>query len=229
MSKAVQRMYTRIDRGYELVNHLFTLNLDRWWRRKAARLAAEHREGRWLDLCTGTGEMAMALAGRATGETRVFAVDFSLPMIRQARSKPNAVGVEFLISDAATLPFGEGTFDLVTISFATRNLESSRPLEVFFGEVHRILSPGGTMVHLETSQPTNPAVSSLFKLYVKSTIPPLGKLVTGAVGPYRFLASSVLRFHGAAELEGILTRAGFADVESSPLLLGAVAIHRAVK
>lgn len=85
------------------------------------------------------------------------------------------------------------------------------------------------MVHLETSQPTNPAVSSLFKLYVKSTIPPLGKLVTGAVGPYRFLASSVLRFHGAAELEGILTRAGFADVESSPLLLGAVAIHRAVK
>ncbi len=229
MSKAVQRMYTRIDRGYELVNHLFTLNLDRWWRRRAARLASEHRAGRWLDLCTGTGEMAIALNDRARDDTTVVAVDFSLPMVRQARGKPKSEGIDFLIADASQLPFSEGSFDLVTISFATRNLKSSKPLEVFFGEIHRILSQGGMLVHLETSQPTSPVVNPLFRTYVKATIPPLGKLVTGAAGPYRFLANSVLRFHGREELDRLLVGSGFSEVDSSPLLLGAVAIHRAVK
>jgi demethylmenaquinone methyltransferase/2-methoxy-6-polyprenyl-1,4-benzoquinol methylase len=229
MSQAIQKMYTRIDRGYELVNHLFSLYMDRGWRRRAARMAASQGGSRWLDLCTGTGEMALDLERLAPPGTKVLAADFSLPMLRQALRKPGANKVGFALADAGELPFADETFDLVTISFATRNLESSKPLEVFFCEVRRVLRPGGVFVHLETSQPPSPPINALFRGYVRATIPLLGRLVTGVAGPYRFLAGSVVRFHGAEELAEILRRSGFAQVGLSPLLLGAVAIHRAVK
>ena len=114
-----------------------------------------------------------------------------------------------------------------TISFATRNLKAAAPLESFFSEVRRVLRPGGCFVHLETSQPESSAVRAMFRAYVKATITPLGRMVTGAPGPYRFLTRSVLGFHDGGELTEILERAGFAEVHVEPLLLGAVAIHSA--
>lgn len=222
-------MYTRINRGYELVNHLFSLNMDTGWRRRAARLAAEGSGARWLDLCTGTGEMAIDLRRLAPEGAEVIGADFSRPMLRQARAKPGAERIAFLLADAAALPFAEASFDLVTISFATRNLAGAGPLETFFREIHRVLRPGGRFVHLETSQPPSRPINFVFRHYVRATIPPLGRLVTGSTGPYRFLASSVVRFHGAAELTALLRAAGFSRVEHQALLFGAVAIHRASK
>ena len=227
--RAIQRMYTRIDHGYELVNHLFSLWLDVRWRAVAARQAAERGGARWLDLCTGTGEMAAALSRRAPPGTQVVALDFSAPMLHRARAKRDATDVGFVLGDAGRLPFGDGAFDLVTISFATRNLRGAGPLETFFSEVHRVLAPGGSFVHLETSQPEGDLTGRLFRGYVRAAVTPIGRLVTGAAGPYRFLTTSVLRFHGARELTDILEESGFDEVTVDPMLLGAVAIHHAVK
>lgn len=227
MAGAVQRMYTHIDEGYELVNHLFSAGLDRAWRGRAAEVAAASGGARWLDLCTGTGEMAAALARRAPPGVTVTALDFSLPMVRHARAKSANGGVRFLLGDAARLPFADGSFDLVTISFATRNLEAGGPLEGFFREVRRVLAAGGSFVHLETSQPAVAPVRALFRAYVRATVTPLGRLVTGAAGPYRFLTRSVLGFHDLGGLAALLEAAGFAEVTARPLMLGAVAIHEA--
>ena len=227
MTKAIQRMYGRIDRGYETVNHLFSLGLDVRWRRAAAARAARLGGTRWLDLCTGTGEMAAELVRLAPGRVRLVAVDFSRPMLARARDKVGEV--DRLLGDAGRLPFDRGSFDLVTLSFATRNLARAAPLERFFGEARRVLRPGGSLVHLETSQPGSPLVRALFRAWVRATVTPLGVLVTGAAGPYRFLTSSVLGFHGSAELAELLRAAGFSEVTAEPLMLGAVAIHHAVR
>jgi demethylmenaquinone methyltransferase/2-methoxy-6-polyprenyl-1,4-benzoquinol methylase len=221
-------MYTRIDRGYELVNHLFSLYLDTHWRREAARLAARQSGRRWLDLCSGTGEMALALSRLQDRDARVIAVDFSLPMLRQAQAKGHSE-LDLVLADAADLPFGDGTFDLVTIAFATRNLEGTGPLSRFFAEVLRVLAPGGSFIHLETSQPEGRLTRALFHGYVRTTITPIGTLVTGVPGPYRFLTQSVLRFRGQEHLAAGLTEIGFDEVTVHPLLFGAVAIHHAVK
>jgi len=222
-------MYTRIDGGYELVNHLFSLWLDVGWRRRAASRAAATGGERWLDVCTGTGEMAIDLRRLAPEGTRVVGLDFSLPMLRHVRDKTSSAGVDLVLGDAGRLPFEDESFDLATISFATRNLKAAGPLEGFFAEVHRVLRPGGSFVHLETSQPESGPVRALFRTYVRATITPLGRLVTGAPGPYRFLTKSVLKFHGRQELSEVLARAGFEEVTVEPLLLGAVAIHSATK
>jgi demethylmenaquinone methyltransferase/2-methoxy-6-polyprenyl-1,4-benzoquinol methylase len=230
VSRAIKAMYARIDRGYELVNHLFSFGLDVSWRRRAARRATDRGGARWLDLCTGTGEMASELArsGAAVGAL-VVGTDFSLPMLRVAKAKrADESGVSLVLADARELPFADGAFDVVTISFATRNLRDG-PLGPFFAEVLRVLAAGGRFVHLETSQPESRFVKALFRLYVRSAITPLGVLVTGAAGPYRFLTRSVERFFGRDEFAAVLLDAGFESVSSETVMLGAVAIHEAVK
>ena len=225
VSGSIQKMYTQIDQGYELVNHLFSFYLDVWWRRRAIQIAQEGGGAKWLDLCTGTGETAIALKERAPEGTLIVGADFSQSMLSVASSKPGADGVRWTLADASKLPFEDGTFDLVTISFATRNLKAAKPLPSFFSEIRRVLAPGGRFVHLETSRPPNSVINFFFRQYVRASVVPLGTIVTGAAGPYRFLTSSVLEFHGAEELSGIMRESGFSRVEHHPIMLGGVAIH----
>ena len=230
MDTGLERISAEIPERFERANHLLTLGLDVLWRRRAAAVAASRGGDRWIDLCTGTGEMAVLLKGRAGPACRVFAIDFSLPMLERARRKRGAEGIGFVISGIDDLPFADACFDLATISFAARNIDrGGSALVGALREVRRILRPGGRVVNLETSQPRNPFTRAIFHLYVRLLVRPVGGAITGSDAGFAYLSSSIRRFHTPERLSEILREAGFSDVESACLLLGAVAVHTAVR
>jgi demethylmenaquinone methyltransferase/2-methoxy-6-polyprenyl-1,4-benzoquinol methylase len=228
--RPLREIFGEVAGTYELVNRVLTLGLDRPWRRKAAKRAARGGGTRWLDVCSGTGEMAEDLSRRAGDGVEIVALDFSRPMLERARAKGMAGRVRFVLGDVKRLPFPDGRFDLVTISFATRNINLSRDiLTATYAEVRRVLRPGGRFVNLETSQPKNRFVRALFHAYVKVMVRRVGTRISGSRAGYAYLASTIPRFYGAAELAAILREAGFAAVSVRPLFLGAAAIHVAAR
>ena len=115
----IRKVFAEVPATYELINHILTLGFDIIWRKQAARIASRANDGHWVDMCSGTGEMAANINRHASDSTSVYAVDFSLPMLAEAKRKPEAEGVNFIVSDVKNLPFPDDSFNLVTISFAT--------------------------------------------------------------------------------------------------------------
>lgn len=215
---------------YELVNHILTFGLDVLWRRRAARIAAALGGSQWADMCTGTGEMAAYLSRLAPSGTTVHAVDFSQPMLDMARKKPEAQNIVFVVSDVKALDFPDDSLDLITISFATRNINLNRDvLTQTFAEFYRVLKPGGRFINLETSQPPSRLIRRLFHAYVKLVVKPVGGLISGANKGYVYLRHTIPRFHPPEELSDILGQAGFQDVTFKRLMFGIAAIHQGVK
>jgi len=183
-----------------------------------------------MDVCTGTGEMASYLYHFAKNGTEVYATDFSLPMLRKATKKPEGYGIKFLLSDIKNLPFADETFDLITISFATRNINLSEDILIrTFEEFYRILRFGGYFVNLETSQPSFYLIRRFFHGFVKLSVRPIGSLISGSKLAYTYLANTIPRFYQAEELKDIMHRAGFKNIIIKKLMFGAAAIHRGVK
>jgi demethylmenaquinone methyltransferase/2-methoxy-6-polyprenyl-1,4-benzoquinol methylase len=230
MDKGIQKMFSSVAGTYELVNRVLTVGLDAKWRRKAARIAGARGGKNWLDICSGTGETAMHLQRLAAAGTRVFAADFCPPMLEKARQKIEAQDVLFAVADAGELPFRKESFDLITISFATRNINTSRDaLLGCFREFHRLLVPGGCFVNLETSQPRSGSLRRLFHLYVELLVKPVGRYISGSRAAYVYLSHTIPRFYDAQELAELLWEAGFSSVRFHNLLGGVAAIHEAVK
>jgi demethylmenaquinone methyltransferase / 2-methoxy-6-polyprenyl-1,4-benzoquinol methylase len=231
MPPALREIFSGLASTYEKVNHALTLGLDIPWRRRAAKAAARWGGSLWLDVCSGTGDMARELRKRAASGTRIVALDFCRPMLDCSASRPPAAGAfEFVLADAAILPFPAATFDLVTVAFATRNLNLSREaLTRTCQGFHRVLKPGGRYVNVETSQPRLRPVRFLFRAYVKAFVLPVGRRLSGRGPGYAYLSESIPEFYAAEELAGILREAGFSRVTFRRLLFGAAAYHVAVK
>ena len=221
---------SNVSRTYELVNHVITLGNDIAWRRRAVALAASLGGRRWVDVCTGTGETAINLSRRAPEGTVVYAVDFSQPMLREALAKPEAGNINFVASDVKSLPFPDESFDLITISFATRNINISEDiLTDTFREFYRILKPGGHFVNLETSQPASRIVRSCFHFFIKLVVKPVGGRLSASKDGYDYLSHTIPRFYPPEKLSQIMSNAGFGNVTFRRMLLGAAAIHQATK
>lgn len=233
MSSGLKELFAEVAPTYERVNRVLTLGLDRRWRRRAARLAVRGGGTRWLDVCTGTGETAAELARRAPAGTIVLAADFCASMLAVGREKSLGARerpVFALLADVRRLPFPDASLDLITISFATRNLNLSEEiLTETFRELHRVLRPGGRFVNLETSQPPRRLIRAIFHAYVRAFVRPLGFRISGSRAGYAYLASTIPRFYGAETLAGILRAAGFGEVTFRRLTFGAAAIHVARK
>ena len=122
MSRFIQKMFTEVPRTYKLLNHLLTFGQDIFWRRRAARVAAAGGGTLWLDACSGTGDMATCLSQLAGNGTNIVAVDFSLPMMSRAMKNFNVKRITFTLADVSCLPFQDNSFDVIIISFATRNI-----------------------------------------------------------------------------------------------------------
>lgn len=219
-------MFASIAPRYDLLNHLLSLNIDKLWRRRLARdLESVGPGATILDVCTGTGDLALELSGNR----RVIAVDFCHPMLVIARDKlrrrlPGSP--QLAEADALRLPFASGQFDAVTVAFGVRNLES---LQEGLKEFLRVLRPGGGLSILEFSLPRNRIFRRLFGVYFHYILPGIGTLVSGTDGPYRYLPASVREFPDQARLGEILEGCGFEQVRWENLSGGIAALHTARK
>ena len=230
MRKGVQKIYSEVADTYELVNHVLTFGFDIYWRKKAASLAVKEGGQNFLDVCCGTGEMADYLAKKVKKEARVYAVDFSFPMLKKIKEKRHKTRIFLSLADASCLPFPDESFDLIILSFAARNLNVRR--EVFQDhcqEFHRILKHGGQFINLETSQPSFKLIRRIFHSYIRIVVKPVGFFFSGSRSGYSYLAHTIPLFYSAEELSEILLEAGFDQVDTYNHLAGIAAIHRAVK
>jgi len=233
-SKPLYRMFTAVPPRYDLINTLITWGFDRWWRRRAARECLASPPGEVLDLCCGTGDLAINLARLGQNVMVVVGIDYSQPMLELANIKvaSSAGGrqVSFLYGDAAALPFPESSFDCVGISFAFRNLTYKNPLtQRCMAEVLRVLKNGGRFVVVETSQPRIKLIRKFYHLYLRWFVSPLGSLLSGNKGAYRYLAESASHFYRSEEVTELLLQTGFSEVSYRPLFLGVAGIHVATK
>lgn len=230
----VRSLFGRIVPQYDLFNSLSTFGQDRRWRRMVVSQAAVPAGGHVLDVATGTGAVAFALA-RRTPTATVVGLDFCLPMIERARQLGAertgiARGVTspptFVEGDILNLPYSDATFDAVTISFGLRNVAD---IPRALSEIHRVIRPGGRFVCLELTHPRSALVRVPFHLYFFKLSPLLGALLSGDRAAYTYLPHSLTSFPDAPTLAGMLRQAGFTRVRHKRLNLGTIAIHRGVK
>ncbi|MDP1853480.1 MAG: ubiquinone/menaquinone biosynthesis methyltransferase [Candidatus Omnitrophota bacterium] len=226
MQNGVREIFSEVPKTYDAVNAISTFGLDIAWRKKLAKLAAGFGGERFLDLCTGTAKTAIYLKQATKNKTEICAADFSLPMLKIALTKPQAKSIEFIACDVKKLPFPDNSFDVATISFATRNININREILIStFKEFRRVLKPGGCFLNLETSQPSFWIIKKLFHLYVKLFVRPIGTLISGSKKAYTYLSKTIPRFYSAQELKTLLEQAGFKEVNFQKLPLGIAAIH----
>jgi demethylmenaquinone methyltransferase/2-methoxy-6-polyprenyl-1,4-benzoquinol methylase len=227
-------IFSSVPPSYDLINHLVTWGMDRRWRRLAARLCLENNSKKILDLGCGTGDLSVHLARLAEDDVQIAGLDYSAPMLELAEQKAIRAGVagriKFVNGEATKLPFPDDYLDCVGISFAFRNLTYKTPLRMpHLAEVKRVLKPGGRYVIVESSQPENPVIRTLFHLYMRIVAQPVGTIISRNRGAYRYLAESMSRFYSPEEVREMLLKAGFQSVDYRPLLFGIVGIHVAVK
>lgn len=226
----LRAMFDLIPRTYELVNHVVTLGGDIAWRTACLREAIRGTEVVCVDLCTGTGETARLLRRAAPATARVLGLDFSRRMLRHAVGRGRGEGIGWVCAAAPALPFAAETADLVTITFAVRNLRANRRALVdAFAEIRRVLRPGGRLAIVETSQPASPLLRALMHAYVRAIVPTVGALVSGEASPYRYLSRSIRCFLGAQEVAAVLGEAGFEAVVVKRLWGGIAAVHVATR
>jgi demethylmenaquinone methyltransferase / 2-methoxy-6-polyprenyl-1,4-benzoquinol methylase len=221
-------MFMAVPPSYDFLNRLLTFRMDECWRRKAAKLILSGHPATILDLCSGTGDLALRLGKNAVNGTEVLALDYSEPMLEQARRKAlkrKIENVNFVHGDAASMPFNAGYFDRVGIAFAFRNLTFKNPdTEKFLSEIIRVLKPGGLFVAVETSQPENKVWRSLYHFYLRYITAPLGGMISGHGSAYRYLSWSAVNYYKSDDLQKILLGRGFSEVEYTPLFGGIAAI-----
>jgi demethylmenaquinone methyltransferase/2-methoxy-6-polyprenyl-1,4-benzoquinol methylase len=227
-------MFTAVPPRYDLVNRIITWGQDARWRRLAAEECLRGAPRRVLDLCCGTGDLALQTASLTNDSVAILGVDFSRPMLELAAAKDRHAhlrsGVSYVEGDACGLPFRDGCLDCIGISFAFRNLTYRNPRALrYLAEALRVLRPGGRLVIVESSQPASRPVRRLFHLYLRGFVARIGRLISGHRPAYALLAESAARYYTPGELERLLLGAGFRAFSSRGLMFGAVAIHVAVK
>jgi len=248
-ARKVREMFTRIAPRYDLLNHLLSLQMDRMWRARTARILQpilDRPDARILDLCCGTGDLTFALQRKAKGQ--VWGADFAHTMLVRAErkaeefagrtltaesEKPNreerrpqgdAAGwrIPFVESDALRMPFADASFDLVTAAFGFRNLANYRS---GLHEIWRVLKPGGTSAILEFTEPEAGWFGDLYRWYFRSVLPWLGGIISGDRSAYTYLPSSVSRFLRPDELSELMRQCGFQKVQARVWTGGTVALH----
>jgi demethylmenaquinone methyltransferase/2-methoxy-6-polyprenyl-1,4-benzoquinol methylase len=223
-SRRVQQMFAAIAHRYDFLNHFLSVSIDRRWRRLAVDTVRDAMAARppriCLDVCSGTGDLALALHRRLGCD--VVASDFCHPMLTRAGAKLAGRPIRNVEADALRLPFQDQAFDAVTIGFGLRNLED--PLRGLV-EMRRVLRHGGALVILEFSRPVVPVLRHAFLFYFRRILPKAGALISGDRTAYQYLPDSVRRFPAQEELLTLMRSAGFEKVTYRNLSGGIAALH----
>ncbi len=219
-------MFGRIAPRYDLLNHLLSMNIDRYWRsRTVSRVAGilSRPGARVLDVCCGTGDLMLALESRGRSAD-VFGSDFSHPMLVAAHRKTRKrhFRSKLFEADALQLPLAGASLDLVTTAFGFRNLTN---YHAGLLELRRILKPAGTLAILEFSTPPNPLLAAAYGFYSRAILPAIGGMISGSRDAYTYLPESVRKFPDAEGLADQMREAGFENVRFERMTLGIVALH----
>ena len=225
----VKEKFASISGRYDLLNSLLSLQIDRYWRWRTTRLLRAFPGGWVLDLCAGTLPLSLELTRQATYR-KVLAIDFCEDMLRAgAKTLPADERKDRIFpvcGDGEIIPAPTSSFWGCTVAFGVRNL--SRTLQGLT-EMHRILRPGGKLLILEFSRPTNPLIKPIYSLYLNRILPVIAGLISGDKEAYQYLASSIAAFYEPEELLAMMREAGFAEVSRIPLTFGIVSIYIGVK
>ncbi len=221
----VAEMFDNIAPTYDRLNHLFSLSIDKLWRRRVVRIVRRMKPSRVLDLATGTGDLAIAMAKRM-GDARIMGVDLSENMLAVAAGKVRRQGLDDHIvlyqGDAEHLTVGDGVVDAVTVAFGVRNFGN---LEAGLAEMARALRSGGTAVILEFSMPRNALVRRLYGLYSNHVMSPVGGMVSHDREAYDYLPASIAEFPDPERFLGMMREAGFVDCRRRSQSLGIAQIY----
>lgn len=226
---AVNSMFARIARRYDLANRLLSGGTDVWWRRRLVLEVKTTQPDTVLDLATGSGDVAFALARALPPATKITGMDFCLPMLDEARIKQQASGespnISFVPGDGLALPIEDNTYDSLTISFGLRNMaDRHRALT----EMHRALRPGGHLHVLEFSQPWR-WFRPFYYFYLTRILPRFAGWVTGDRAAYEYLNDSITAYPDHLAMTEEIHHAGFDPVSVRRMTLGIVALHSATK
>lgn len=226
-------MFNEVPESYDFLNRIITWRQDIRWRKFVSREILEGSPEDVLDLCTGTGDLALQLAKDSNGSMKIHGVDYSEPMLQVARRKAEKKAIstiEFVQGDAAALPYESSSMDAIGITFAFRNLTYKNPgRDKYLSEVVRILKSKGKFVIVESSQPQNKILLALFRFYLKVYVGWFGGLISGHRGAYRYLAASARNYYNPFEIKDLLINSGFSDVRHRSFIGGMTRMTVAVK
>jgi demethylmenaquinone methyltransferase / 2-methoxy-6-polyprenyl-1,4-benzoquinol methylase len=230
-AETVQRMFDQIAPRYDLANHALSMNIDRLWWRRTARAFAHilvRSDACVLDLCAGTGDMAVALRKVAAGKgstPSITALDFSHRMLQHGMNKYAAKHIQPVEADALQLPLPDAAMDLVVSAFGFRNLAN---YDAGLGEIFRVLKPGGEVGILDFGEPGG-LVGKLYGFYFRKILPRVGTLISGVRGPYEYLPASVQKFPSPQQMLTRMQAAGFRDVSWTPYTFAIAGLYRGGK
>jgi demethylmenaquinone methyltransferase/2-methoxy-6-polyprenyl-1,4-benzoquinol methylase len=220
-SSEIQGMFGRIAHRYDLLNRTLSLGRDVGWRQVVAERVTAFPNARILDICTGTGDLALTIDGDVVG------ADFCLPMLELARAKAQRMrrGLSLCGADALSLPFVDGAADVVTVAFGIRNFAN---LEVGLRELVRVLRPGGVLLVLEFSRPKG-LFAPILGWWVRNVPPRVGRLLSGDAEAYNYLPASVSTFPEGSAMCEALESAGLVEVTVRPLMAGVASLYEGTR
>lgn len=225
----VHNVFQNISDHYDKMNSIISFNRHRAWRKDVMKRMKVERGKKALDVCTGTGDWALALAEAVGDKGNVIGLDFSENMLKVAEeklAKTSLKNVSFINGDAMDLPFPDNSFDYVTIGFGLRNVPDYKRV---LKEMHRVCKPGGQVVCLETSQPTLFGYRQLYYFYFQHIMPLFGKIFAKSYDEYAWLNESAREFPGKEELKEMFLNVGFKEVKVKSYSGGVAAMHLAIK
>ncbi len=226
----IKNLFSAIARHYDFLNSLLSLKRDKVWRQETVKVSEVEPASKVLDVCTGTGELALAYTDKLGTDGFVIGSDFCFEMLvigdRKLQQPVGAVSnrtTNFLAADTLTLPFLDNTFDVVSVGFGIRNVSD---LEMGIREMTRVAAPGGRIAILEFTQPVNPLFRSLYYFYFTKVLPFLGNLISrNKDDAYGYLPRSVMKFPDCDALKTVMEACGLTDVRYYRKTFGIVAIH----
>ena len=223
----LRQKFSEIAPKYNLFNDLITYGLHRYWKKFVVRQVGVTKEGRYLDLCCGTADIALRLR-EMIPQASVFALDYSWRMLEIARHTRYCKGrsVFFLQADATLLPFACGSMDAVTVGYGLRNVDD---LSMCLDQILRVLKPGGVLVSLDVGKVRVPVISELSQFYILQIVPRVGKLLYPKQEIFDYLSHSTKNYPNQETLKQLMLTNGFKQVDVFDFLWGATTVHVAYK
>lgn len=224
----IQQLFAEIAPRYDLMNHVLSLNIDKYWRKFTVGKLTLVPEVPVLDACTGTGDLALEIARRHPKQFPVIGTDFCAPMLDRARTKGRSklfaeLPVQFIEADTMHLPFDDDHFQASTVAFGLRNVSDTL---AGLKELVRVTRQGGTVAILEFSRPYLPGLKQVYEFYFKYILPRVGQaMARNKQSAYNYLPESVMEFPSGEALAELMRQAGMSDIRMYPLTLGVATLY----